>query len=277
MIKPYDFVPFLESRKYKARGSIEGKISIKVKAITPVHISSGSYGIKDNKNIYKEFVKVNNEPIIPGTSFKGCIRNIAESISYSCLSTGRSIKKYKIPNKKRENCGGCIICNMFGAPGFKSRIQFPDLKPVEYKTDIIGIPKSYSPRPNTKGYLDNSGMYKGYKFYKHGINGIQPTGNVPCEFVLAGSEFEGDIIFQNLSREQVQLLCFSMGLSEDINPKIGYGKSYFYGSIEVTSDPKWAKLAKEYKEIKSTSIRRNIDALSKILDYNNALKTLGEG
>jgi len=38
------------------------------------------------------------------------------------------------------------------------------------------------PNPDAEYYLEN-GKYKGYKFYKHGINGIQPKGNMLCEFV----------------------------------------------------------------------------------------------
>jgi len=38
----------------------DGKIPIRVKTLTPVHISSGEYTVSgDNSMIYKEFVKVN--------------------------------------------------------------------------------------------------------------------------------------------------------------------------------------------------------------------------
>jgi len=69
------------------------------------------------------------------------------------------------------------------------------------------------------------------------------------------SLFEGEIIYKNLTEEQIRLLCFSLGLSGDINPKIGYGKNYFYGSIEVTSDAKWVEKAKQYKNIEKDDIK----------------------
>lgn len=280
MIKPYDFVPFLKYQSYEQRGNMEGKIPIEIETLTPIHISSGSYAIVDNKTIYKEFIKVNNKVIIPGTSFKGCVRNIAESISYSCLSIdykNRNIDKSKLPDKREIKGKKCIICDMFGSMGYKSKIQFSDLKAKNYKTTIKGIPRSFNPNPRSRFYFDNNGRYKGYKFYKHGINGIQPTGKILCEFVLPGAQFEGNIIFRNLTSEQLQLLCFSLGLSGDINPKIGYGKQYFYGSIIVKSDPKWEEIANQYKVTGYSDIKNNIDCLTNILNFKNAVRSIDEG
>jgi len=293
MIKPYDFVPFLPYKPYddvKAERG-DGKIPIRVKTLTPVHISSGEYTVSgDNSMIYKEFVKVNGVPVIPGTSFKGCIRSIAESISYSCLYIFDKQKKELIPefkleaqekdhekNKEQRNENGkkCIVSDMFGMPGQKSKIVFNDLRgvPNKYKLEIKGIPTSFRPNPDAEYYLEN-GKYKGYKFYKHGINGIQPKGNMLCEFVAENSLFEGEIIYKNLTEEQIRLLCFSLGLSGDINPKIGYGKNYFYGSIEVTSDAKWVEKAKQYKNIEKDDIKNNINLIISILNYKNAVTSV---
>jgi len=69
-------------------------------------------------------------------------------------------------------------------------------------------------------------------------------------------------------------LCFSLGLSGDINPKIGYGKNYFYGSIEVTSDAKWVEKAKQYKNIEKDDIKNNINLIISILNYKNAVTSV---
>lgn len=267
MSKPYDFVPFLKCEVYKEKGELEGEIPLRIRTLTPVHIFSGRYNVKDNKTIYKTFIRTNGEIIIPGTSFKGCIRSIAEAISYSCLSPSVKLDKRRLVVKKHDKDKKCIICDMFGSMGFKSKIQISDFIKKSGKMDIIPLPPSYSPNPNSPYYLDEDGKYKGHKFYKHGSNDMQQSGSIYHEFVMQGAEFVGKILFKNLTEEQVQLLCFSLGLSGDINPKIGFGKSYNYGSIEVLSEDKWVEKAVKYKNINKEDIKRNIRKLIEILKY----------
>lgn len=297
MIKPYDFVPFLKYIPYKKGNAVydKGKIPIRVKTLTPVHISSGEYAVNGKNLIYKEFIKINGIPVIPATSFKGCVRSIAESVSHSYPYMIDDKKKELIPeektgigktgdsnqrandqneNKKKEDEIKCIVCDMFGMMNWKSRIAFGDLNgvPGKFRLEIRGIPASFNPHPEREFYMED-GKYKGYKFYRHGVNGIQPKGEVFREFVAEDSWFEGEIIYRDLTEEQIQLLCFSLGLSGDINPKIGYGKNFFYGSIEVTSDAKWVEKAKEYREKAEDDIKKNIDRLISILSYKNAVSS----
>lgn len=274
MNRPYDFVHFLKCLKYNQKGNKEGIIPIKVNTLTPIHIYSGRLNTKDNETFYKEFMKINNKIIIPGTSLKGCIRTIAESISYSCLSHIGKHNRSKLPDKGHDKKEKCIICDMFGSMGNKSKVQFSDLRFVLGKTNIIPLPDSYPPNPENYYYISKNGKYKGYKFYKHGVIGVQKQGSILHEFVMEDAEFEGEVVFSNLTEEQVQLLCFSLGLTGDIQPKIGYGKSYYYGSISITSDEKWVKEAEKYKNTKRQDIRANIDKLMEILSYNNAVKTV---
>ncbi|OFI07064.1 RAMP superfamily protein [Clostridium acetireducens DSM 10703] len=279
MEKYFKFIPFINCESYEIEGNNSGKINITVKTLTPVHISSGAYDTKDNKTIYSSFIRNNGELIIPGTSFKGCIRNIAEALSRSCMTKSKNIYENKIPVSKREpKYSRCIICNMFGAMGYKSRIQFSDLKlsksTSKNKTEIIKLPKSFTPNPNSKDYLNDDGKYKGYKFYMHGINGVQLKGDIPYEFVPKGTEFQGQIIFKELTDEQVQLLCFSLGITGDIHPKIGFGKSYLYGSIEVTAESHWVKKGNDYKNIDDKDIKTNIDKIIEVLNFENAVKNI---
>lgn len=276
MTKPYDFVPFLKCELYEKRGKLEGIIPITIKTLTPIHISSGQLTSNDNKTLYKSFIRNNRDIIIPGSSLKGCIRAIAETVSYSCLDD-RELDFKKLPknkNHKKESHNRCIICDTFGTMGFKSKVTVNDMKMVKGRTEIISLPKSFSPRPNTTEYVDDRNKYKGYKFYKHGINGIQSTGNIPYEFVLEGAEFEGKIIFKGLTDEQIELLCFSMGLNGEFEPKIGYGKSFYYGSVELLSEGEWVKKAIQYKKSAKEDILENIEILEDLLSFKNAVKSL---
>jgi len=271
MTKPYDFVPFLKCKIYDENGTLEGRIPIKVKVLTPVHIFSGHLKVQENGKIYREFIKVNRTPIIPGTSFKGCVRTIAESVSHSCLRTSQKDKKVPA-DKQHDEKHRCIICDMFGSMGHRSKVRFSDLVAVNYGTYVRGIPRSFKPNPESGYYIEN-GKYKGYKFYKHGVDGIQPTGPILCEFVTTGAEFEGEVLYSGLTHKQLALLCFALGLSGDIHPKIGYGKAFFYGSIAISSHPEWADKARQYINECSHEVKGNIDALIRILNYNNALKS----
>ena len=279
MSKPYEFVPFLKCEPYESGDSFcEGIIPITIRTLTPMHIFSGRHSIDENKNIFKSFIRINDKIVIPGTSLKGVIRSIAEAVSYSCYSATKEINVRNLPTKtyhdKKEKC---ITCDMFGSLGFKSKIQFNDCYPVEetIQTEILGMPSSDGPQPNSQHYFNKEGKYKGRKFYKHGILGIQQKGYILHECVLENAEFQGEIRFKGLTEEQVRLLCFSLGLSGDIQPKIGYGKGYFYGSISIESEEKWADKAREYKNNQKDDISKNIARIIEILNFKNAVKSLG--
>lgn len=277
MNKSYDFVPFLQCKAYKPEGKLyEGTIPITIRTLTPIHISSGKYRIDENKQIYKSFVRINNKTVIPGTSLKGVVRSIAEAVSYSCYKASKEIKHKKLPDKTHEDKESCIICQMFGSMGYKSRLQFSDCYLVNENenSQIIGIPASFSPHPDSLFYYNKEGKYKGHKFYKHGILGIQGKGNLLYEYILENAVFQGKVLFKGLTNEQVQLLCFSMGLSGDIQPKIGYGKGHFYGSISIESEKAWADKAKEYRSNKDSQISNNISKIIDILSFSNAVSSL---
>jgi len=274
MNKPYDFIPFLKCEVFTEEGTLEGIIPLKIKTLTPIHISFGEHSINDNKYIYKPFVRINDKIAIPGTSMKGMVRSIAEALSYSCLTPSSNFDRKRLPNKSHDKDDNCIICDMFGKMNKKSKIQFNDCYLTKGRIELLGLPSSFGPRPNTQAYLDENGKYKGYKFYRHGILGIQQKGDILYEYVLENAEFEGNVRFERLTEEQLQLLCFSLGLSGEIQPKVGFGKAYYYGSISIESEEEWVKKAKEYKNTQKKDVTRNISKAIEILSFSNAVKSL---
>jgi CRISPR-associated protein Csm3 len=52
--------------------------------------------------------------------------------------------------------------------------------------------------------------------------------------VGAGGEFEGDIIFRDFHREQLELLCYSLGLDGSFSPKIGGNKPNGFGRVRIS-------------------------------------------
>ncbi|MDI6604051.1 MAG: RAMP superfamily CRISPR-associated protein [Thermoanaerobacteraceae bacterium] len=265
-MKPYSFVPLLGAQEYnKKRNLYKGKIKLNLEVITPLHISSGYFDEKDEM-IYKSFVKFNGKYIIPGSTLKGCVRTIAESISRCCISTRQSRESFKVKITDNRNC---IICDMFGAMGKRGNIRFMDLKLIkENGIKILNIPSFYQPKPNSEAYKIN-GKFKGIKFYHHGTIDIIEKGKTPCEFIMPESIFEGEIFYENIDDNELNLLCFALGLDGTINLKIGYGKPGYYGSIKITSidNNDAVARAKKYGN-DDKEVMQNILKLREILNWD---------
>ena len=54
------------------------------------------------------------------------------------------------------------------------------------------------------------------------------------EMLEPGSILEGEITFQNLREEEGRLLAYALNIGDHFNMKLGYGKPYGYGKIEIT-------------------------------------------
>lgn len=88
---PYNFIPVSDKIVGAAQDNEElfsGTINCSLKALSPIFIggiSKNSQGSSDDIPDHY-FLKVNNDYIIPGTSIKGMLRNIVETISCSSMS-----------------------------------------------------------------------------------------------------------------------------------------------------------------------------------------------
>lgn len=276
MNQQYEFIDVLpyKSFNYKDQPKVTGRMEIEIEVVTPLHISSGKLAEKD-EFIYKEFIKYNKRPIIPGTSIKGCVRTIAEIVSYSCV---KGYEKTFSKGKKDEK-NNCIICQTFGyAAGKysqKSRVRFTDFVLQSGDIDYKNVPKLFKP---SEDECLKGNVYKGYKFY---LNSKEvKTGTIPIEVVTVGSKFKGQVFFENITEEQYKLLCFSLGLGEDLYFKLGYGKPCNYGTVKarcirvdfVECDHRLNKLkntsakniAMEYERNIDQNIRNNVLKLKEI-------------
>ena len=289
MSKPFSFIPLLKTQLHKINNAnLRGVINLRIEVLNAIHISKDSYDINDSNVIYKEFYKIGDNYAIPGTSIKGMIRSVAEMVSYSCISKTRDTER-NIPTYKNKPCIAgryikntyepndiCIICDIFGAMGKKSKIKISNFihDKATGKADILGLPELKEPHANVAHiYLNENGKFNGYKIYNHGIQSILKTGNYKCECLKDGAIFKGHIIYENLDEEELQLLCYSLGLANDFNHKIGYGKPAYYGSIKVSTDNyEYVKKANEYINNAQKDIKQNIGLLEKNYSYKNAKK-----
>lgn len=275
MGKPYNFIPLLKTMTHKnTNGKLRGKIELEIKVLNAIHVSQTNYDMDNKQNLFKKFFMIGNKYAIPGTSIKGMIRNIAESTSYSCLDSGKDKAKY-IPsyNKRCTRDEFCIICDMFGAMGKRSKIRVGDFMYEEGtgKNTVLALPVLRT--PNFKLSYTEDGILKGHKIYNHGIESILKKGNYNCECFLRDSTFKGTIIYEDLDEEELNLLCYALSLSGSFNHKIGYGKPAYYGSIEITTNQKeYTDRAKRYEKECSSDIKKNIEFLAENYSYKNAKK-----
>ena len=148
----------------------------------------------------------------------------------------------------------CPACSLFGyisnESSLSSRVRFTDfLAPINSKvkkdyTELVTL----NPHPeNGKNYIinqfdDNPGL-AGRKYYLNfkSYNGkvAKNNDNVVGYFEYISDEsnviFNGKIYFENLTKEELDKLIFSIELGNDSNhfQKIGHGKPYEYGSCLV--------------------------------------------
>ncbi|MBE6051096.1 MAG: hypothetical protein E7214_10710 [Clostridium sp.] len=275
MSKPYKFIPFIKTQPYKVKNDkLSGRIDLELKVLNAIHLSKGIYELNEKNVLYKQFFRIDNKYTIPGTSIKGMVRNIAEIVSHSCISFQK--KEFKLlPQYKRTSCKNeyCIICDLFGAMGKRSKIKISDFlyEDGSGKSTILGMPTLRTPKINNS-YMENEKL-KGYKLYNHGIKSILKKGSENCQCFLEESIFKGYVLYEDLDLQELELLCYSLGLSNSFNHKIGYGKPSYYGSIQINAlDKKYKEYAEEYENISDKDIKLNIKLLAEEYSYKNAKK-----
>lgn len=198
--------------------------------------------------------------IIPGSSLKGLIRSLVETIAPGCwwlfdgfyrdrVNYSRRLPRPFHPCQQWNNL--CPACRMFGLISrntlLKGHVHFDDARcadPPRYSgpvyTPILDAPK---PR-HAAWYLADSGELAGRKFYFH-----QPEPNFWRELktsrsgvalnrriepVEPGAVFTFTAAFDNLNaQDELPLLLYALTLETDMRHQIGYAKPAGLGSIHI--------------------------------------------
>lgn len=214
---------------------VTGRLHLQLEALAPIHVASGLLRKINDQPIVREFVRVDGVPVIPGSSFKGCIRSITEAISPSCV---RVTRMREVP-RELQGCRSkehlCVACQMFGAQDYMGLVRFCDLRLTDGKTEIAATPQLYRPRPDVGPYMRGRSM-RGRKIYMHGAK--QARGDTPTEVCAVGSRFKGILDFTNLTPAQLGLLLVALGCHDQypLRPKLGGMKPACYGTVVVHLD-----------------------------------------
>lgn len=254
-MNPYDFVrvdwnnpPDRHAPIYHEKFSgLSGEICGKIIAETPLFIP------KKNTENPKLFIQnENREYIIPGSSLKGVIRNLVETVGNGCLllfdgNYGRGINyNNKLPDEF-SRCSQsdklCIACRTFGtiqgSDVFKGKVFFNDAVATEvHEHEAIYTIVLMGPKPRHKAFYLDGNHIAGRKFYFHHITGIKTlsrdTGyNQYIRPLDTSTTFSFSVKFTNLEYLELKTLLYALVLEPDMRHKIGYAKPSGLGSVRI--------------------------------------------
>lgn len=269
--KPYQLVPFPKERpplktpighhKYQ-RDRLHGTLFLTLKVHTPLHVSTGvvvmGSDIGNNRiSLIKTMVQgIDQKLIIQGSSFKGCIRSVYETITNSTLAVITSKYRDKIPPerlpcKKKEEL--CPASQVFGALDWQGLIEFNDAECEKVAFSVGFMPSLYRPRPDqSNAYFDARGKVAGRKFYYHTTRAIDKGENkgIPVQQAAREYIFTTQIQFKNLQSSELGTLLIVLGQDPKypIALKVGGGKPIGMGTMTV--DVTEANVLQQFSDFK---------------------------
>lgn len=260
-MNPYDFVPVdwnnppqrrAPTQHHKFTG-VSGRIEGTITTETPLLIR------KPGGNNMQFMTNRNGDYIIPGSSLKGMIRNLVETVGNGCFKLfdgnyhEHSNANYHDRVKREfEECSNqnslCMACRMFGtlAGNYLGNVSIDDAvctNPIKH--DAIILPSLYKPRPyHAAWYLSaDKKTIAGRKFYFHQpppyyfkkVNPRRRDSSAVQAFPLGnGSEFNFSLTFENLNQQdEFPVLLYALILEPEMRHKIGYAKAAGLGTIRI--------------------------------------------
>jgi hypothetical protein len=245
-----------------------GYLELDIYAETPLFIADPRNNALDLRKPAQSIKNSQGEFIIPGSSLKGMLRNLVETLGNGCLTLfdglyerGRVNYRLQEPETKafahcHKNTDLCIACRMFGmlkegARGvFLGKVNIGDACTYAGKVHLYNPLYTLAlmePKPHHASfYLDESGQHiAGRKYYFHHSPDQQPLtenrllymGGKPANRYIqpldCETQFHLRIDFTNLEADEFAALLLAVALEKDMRHKIGYGKPMGLGSIAL--------------------------------------------
>ncbi len=245
-----------------------GSIEVNVYAETPLFISDPRAVSQDPRRPAQSIKNKQGEYIIPGSSLKGMLRCVVETLGNGCFTLfdgnyeQERRNEYKAPYRNliaqpflhcSDNANLCIACRIFGmlkerASGiFLGKINIGDAcaysDKVKLYKPIYTVPLM-TPKPHHRDfYLDPSQKrIAGRKYYFHHSPDIEPImargplrlGNVTNRYIQPldyDTMFHFRLDFTNLEADEFAALLLAIALEKDMRHKIGSCKPLGLGSI----------------------------------------------
>jgi hypothetical protein len=272
-MNPYDFVPLDKAHPPRLKRPIwhhvlvpdathsgklySGSIYLYLRTETPLFIRDADESVDNPRYPGQHIRNKAGEYIIPGTSLKGLLRNVVETLCGGCL-TGSTYYSAPVPFLScQDHMRLCISCRLFGmmqrgqnARVFRGKVNIGDARVYEDSLDFykpIYTAVLDSPKPRHRAfYLNPKGEIAGRKFYFHHSGDPRTESrlleirNKPGEYrnqhiqpLASNTEFDARIDFTNLEPDEFAALLYAVTLLPAMRHKIGYGKPIGLGSIRI--------------------------------------------
>lgn len=247
-----------------ARQLYSGHIDVDVFAETPIFVSDPRNIPNDPKKPAQFMQNKRGEYIIPGSSLKGLLRTVVETLGNGCLTLfdgdyerGKVNYRRDVPQSFlhcENNTNLCIACRTFGM--LKERIGGVFLGKINigdaiayadsvYKYDPMYTAVLVEPKPRHEAfYLDEAHRHiAGRKFYFHHSPDLKPltepglklfSGKPANRFIQPldyDTRFHFRVDFTGLEADEFGALLLATALEENMRHKIGYGKPSGLGSV----------------------------------------------
>ncbi len=281
-MNPYDFVPLDMNNPPDLRKPVwhsaligtgnqklySGYFSVYTKAETALFIRDADTNTQDPAYPGTHIRNSWDEYIIPGTSIKGMLRDVVETLCGGCMTVFHQPQEYThnpLPAQFApctNNTSLCIACRLFGmmqskprraelqtSDVFLGKVNIGDAYVYEeslYFDDPIYTAVLDTPKPRHEAFYLDQGLIAGRKFYFHHAssprtqNRLLEIRNKPGTYrnqhikpLKKGTEFYARIDFTNLETDEFAALLLAITLQPDMRHKIGYGKPIGLGSIQL--------------------------------------------
>jgi hypothetical protein len=186
---------------------------------------------------------VREVPVLPGSSLKGAVRSVLETVSFSCVPvTGREVQPALAPEWRP--CGDaarlCPACRLFGMSSrsrrnnYQGQVSVEDVLVPAGALEVIGTPVLWSAdRDRLPPRYLQGGRAAGRKVYYHGHSA---RGNDARLAVRPGTELTLRLHATNLDDAEAGLLLTALGLHPRYPfwLKVGAGKPVGMGSMAAS-------------------------------------------
>lgn len=199
-----------------------------IEAVTPLHIGSGKPELELGEAERPIIKDIREQPYIPGSSFKGKTRAEAERILrqegvFVCL-----------PPDVRNMCGTtkndpdtfCLCCKLFGTAGrisVASKTRFRDAYPTKKVETLLSRTGTAIDRET--GTVSRGALYS-------------------IEAAPAGTVFSFEIVAENLTAEELKLLCAALKSVE--HSALGGSSTRGFGKVKIDINSVVERTAKYY-------------------------------
>ncbi|HEY1350600.1 MAG TPA: RAMP superfamily CRISPR-associated protein [Ktedonobacteraceae bacterium] len=278
-MNPYDFVRIDWSRPPERHQPIwhhqlvkqgtklySGSLQVEIYVETPLFVSDPRSAEPDSREAALSIQNAAGEYIIPGSSLKGMLRSVVETLGNSCLTlfdgeyrgeSERLSYTRHVPDSFQhctDNASLCLACRTFGmlkgGRVFLGKINIGDAHTHPdnaYLYDPLYTAVLVEPKPRHEAfYLDQERTYiAGRKFYFHHspdggpltASGLRRMGGRPANRYIQPLDRDTTLTFRldftSLEADELGALLQAIILDEDTRHKIGYGKPLGLGSIEL--------------------------------------------